>query len=161
VGRAGELASLENALHAALSGDPQLVLLSGPAGIGKTRLLDELADRARSAGVLGLRGRAREDLVPTFQPFGEVVRDQLHAAPEALERLLGLDARRLTELARQATTVADTGSSTDRPHDRLLLYGAVSRATCELARLRPCAVLLDDPVVRGGAVSFPVHSAGR
>ena len=44
--RGEELAELSAALGAALAGDGRLVLVAGPAGIGKTSLLEAFADGA-------------------------------------------------------------------------------------------------------------------
>jgi len=51
VGRTSELASLHDALAAALAGRGRLVLLVGEPGIGKTRLAEEIAARARDSVV--------------------------------------------------------------------------------------------------------------
>ena len=71
VGRAEELEVLERALDRARSGAGSTVLVAGDAGIGKTRLVSELAARARAAGFQVLVGRCL-DLVGTelpYQPF--------------------------------------------------------------------------------------------
>jgi DNA-binding CsgD family transcriptional regulator/tetratricopeptide (TPR) repeat protein len=47
IGREGELAELELAAREAGSGRPGLVLLGGDSGVGKTRLIGELASRLR------------------------------------------------------------------------------------------------------------------
>jgi predicted ATPase len=57
IGRAGEVGRLGAALDRAEQGRPQVVLLAGDAGVGKTRLLLALADRARRAPP-GRRSRA-------------------------------------------------------------------------------------------------------
>src|ERR1700704_5922327 len=49
-GRAEEMAALSARLEAATHGKGGVVLLEGPAGIGKTRLLAEVATTARGAG---------------------------------------------------------------------------------------------------------------
>ncbi|HEV2776506.1 MAG TPA: ATP-binding protein, partial [Solirubrobacteraceae bacterium] len=56
--REGVLAELGAALSQARTGSGRVVLMQGPAGIGKTRLLDETRDRARGLGldVLTARG---------------------------------------------------------------------------------------------------------
>ena len=76
VGRAHELAELEDALTAVQAGGGAAVLVAGEAGIGKTRLAVELAARARDAGFEILLGRSI-DLVGTelpYQPFVEALR---------------------------------------------------------------------------------------
>jgi predicted ATPase len=60
VGRDAELAALTAALDAAVAGDPAVVLLGGGAGVGKTRLVDEAAERASEAGARVLAGSCIE-----------------------------------------------------------------------------------------------------
>jgi DNA-binding CsgD family transcriptional regulator len=60
-GREQELAELLGWRSAALAGHGGLALLTGPPGIGKTRLAEELAGRARQDGHRVLWGRAVED----------------------------------------------------------------------------------------------------
>jgi DNA-binding CsgD family transcriptional regulator/tetratricopeptide (TPR) repeat protein len=56
VGRSAELAEVEAALADAADGHPWLVFVAGDSGVGKTRLLSELAPRARAAGARVLSG---------------------------------------------------------------------------------------------------------
>lgn len=58
VGRDAELAVLRAVCDTAAAGRPSVVLLTGEAGIGKTRLADEAAALARSCGMRVLRGEA-------------------------------------------------------------------------------------------------------
>ena len=51
VGRERELHELKNGLESAIAGRGQLILISGEPGIGKTRLCEELVDRAAARGV--------------------------------------------------------------------------------------------------------------
>ena len=44
VGRTRELAALEGALQRASEGEPEVVLVGGDAGLGKTRLVTEFTD---------------------------------------------------------------------------------------------------------------------
>src|SRR3954453_12402730 len=57
IGRTAELAELEAALSDAAAGRPSLVFVAGESGVGKTRILDEAARRARAAGGRPLRAR--------------------------------------------------------------------------------------------------------
>jgi predicted ATPase len=58
VGRAAELGVLRAALGAAADGAGGVVFLSGEAGIGKSRLVREVADEARARDVAVVAGRA-------------------------------------------------------------------------------------------------------
>ncbi len=94
VGRVGELGELGRALDATRAGNGATILVSGDAGIGKTRLAGELARRARDAGFEVLVGRAI-DLVGTelpFQPFVEALR-ALSEPREAADRMRGSQLR--------------------------------------------------------------------
>jgi ATP/maltotriose-dependent transcriptional regulator MalT len=56
VGRREELTALEGATSAAFDGAGSAVLIAGSAGIGKSRLIAELVDRAQRSGVTVLMG---------------------------------------------------------------------------------------------------------
>lgn len=58
IGRAGDLQVLETAIGRAKSGTGGAVLVEGPAGIGKSRLLAEFAAKARVSGLQVLDARA-------------------------------------------------------------------------------------------------------
>lgn len=66
--REQELRALDAVIAAAASGSSGLVVVEGPAGIGKSRLMAELRDRARLSGVRLLRAQA-SDFERDF-PFG-------------------------------------------------------------------------------------------
>jgi DNA-binding SARP family transcriptional activator/tetratricopeptide (TPR) repeat protein len=52
VGRSREMAVLAEAWHASAAGRPRVALVRGSAGVGKTRLATELAERARMQGAV-------------------------------------------------------------------------------------------------------------
>ncbi len=92
VGRRGELEQLMGALTAGTQRGPRLMLLSGPSGIGKTRLLSrfaELSRRQSDAVVLGGRCHERES-VP-YNAFDSLI----DALSRTLRRLPELEAARL------------------------------------------------------------------
>src|SRR5215208_5624469 len=50
IGRVAELAELEAALHDAADGRPSLAFVAGESGVGKSRVVAELAGRVREHG---------------------------------------------------------------------------------------------------------------
>ena len=92
VGRDAELATLTTALESAVAGTPTVVLLGGEAGVGKTRLVEEAAARARAAGARVLAGSCVElggEGLP-FGPLAHALRSLMRdTSPEQLDALLG------------------------------------------------------------------------
>ena len=77
VGRSGQLSALDAALAGAARGDPSAVMVGGEAGVGKSRLVREFAERSRGAGARVLIGGCLElgaDSLP-FTPFTAVLRE--------------------------------------------------------------------------------------
>ena len=78
VGRDPLIVRLARTLERAASGNGALALLSGPAGVGKSRLASEIADRAVRMGGRALWGRASSTtrlvpLAPLTDAFGALV----------------------------------------------------------------------------------------
>jgi eukaryotic-like serine/threonine-protein kinase len=74
VGRNDEIATLENALNAAVQGKGSAWLVGGESGVGKSRLLDELRSRALVQGILVLRGQSVSDVGLPYRPWRDVVK---------------------------------------------------------------------------------------
>src|SRR5215472_2890793 len=78
VGRDEELAALTEMFSRAADGRGACVVVSGEAGVGKTRLLTEAATGARGRGQVVLAGRSTPvDRVSPLRPFGEALLDGL------------------------------------------------------------------------------------
>ncbi len=76
VGRQAELATLEEALIRAEQGQGGALCLVGDAGVGKTRMMDELRQRAGRAGLKVLRGSCESyGGVTPLRPFLQVLRE--------------------------------------------------------------------------------------
>src|SRR3990172_8023346 len=74
VGREKEFGMLAKHLDDAIEGRGSLVLISGEAGIGKTRLVQELKALAASKGVPVLSGNGLFESMTPYMPFREVLR---------------------------------------------------------------------------------------
>jgi DNA-binding NarL/FixJ family response regulator len=82
VGRQQDLARLLGCLDTAAHGDGRLMLVAGEPGIGKTRLLDEFAQRAKAEGWAVLAGQPYDsEGMPPYLPFSEALRDYVRAVP--------------------------------------------------------------------------------
>jgi predicted ATPase/DNA-binding SARP family transcriptional activator len=130
------------------AGGGRIALLAGDAGIGKTTLTAELAQRVHEAGAIVLAGRSpRETLVP-YQPFLEALRHwALNAALTDLRastREYGSElARLIPELRRRAPDLPPPPQ--DEPEtERYRLFEAVVGLLTELSRSAPVLLVLDD-----------------
>lgn len=77
IGRAAELTVLDSAIEDALAGVPGVVEVVGEPGIGKTRLLGELGERARQRGFVSLAGRSVEFDRAPYGAFVDALDDHL------------------------------------------------------------------------------------
>ncbi len=127
-GRSGDLARLRDALSLTGTGQPQVVLVGGEAGIGKTRLMSEFIAGLNTLGepvvtVLTCRGDDVAGVLP-MQPLIDAIAAHIRRLPDpaAAELLLGGPAwpvRQLLALEpaepdRAAPTTVDIGAGTRR-----------------------------------------------
>jgi|GEM_PF-4623747 len=75
IGREKEIAELKKLIQYSIRGSGQMALISGEAGIGKTRLLEELAKIAKSYGANVLFGRSLYQGSEPYLPFKEALRN--------------------------------------------------------------------------------------
>src|SRR5262245_58114941 len=101
VGREREMADLWQRLTLAREGQCGVALVSGEPGIGKTRLVQALADRAQSDGGTVLWGRCWDPEMgaPAFWPWSEALAGGVRALePAAVRAALATHAAELTQL---------------------------------------------------------------
>ena len=145
VGRTEELSSLDRALAELDEGGSVAILLVGEPGIGKTRLLAELAARADARGHLVLSGSASElerDL--PFSVFVDAVDEYVRGIVP--NRFAGLDDDVRTELAHvfPSLTALASGRQVALQHERYRSHRAVRALLEQLASTQPLALVLDD-----------------
>ncbi|HET8822830.1 MAG TPA: AAA family ATPase, partial [Thermoleophilaceae bacterium] len=145
VGREDELARLERTLDGLVERPgPRLIEISGEAGIGKTRLLDELCERAEAREHLVLRGVAAE--FERSVPFAPVV-DALDSYLATLdpERLRLPEGELRDELGSIFPSLRTERTPLTGVHDeRYRAYRAVRELLERLAEPRPLVVAIDD-----------------
>lgn len=131
VGRQSELSALTDLLDAAVCDGGQVRLVVGPAGIGKTRLMAELAQRAADRGAVVRFGYGTESADAMVSQICQVTPGRLNVVIVDDTALLNADARmRLT--AWLATIYQQPAL--------VLLGAATGRVPAELASVRRFAI---------------------
>ena len=145
VGRADQLDALEQVLDMFEGGTPGAIELTGEPGIGKTRLLAELAARSELRGHLVLSGSASE--LERELPFSVFV-DALDEYVESLEptRLSALGDDVQAELAQLLPSLSAlaAGRAVALQEERYRSHRAVRALLEQLAQPRPLVLVLDD-----------------
>lgn len=152
VGRATELARLRLALDQASDCRPGTRLITGEAGIGKSRLVEEFLDGARASGAQVLEG----DCLPlgeaglAYAPFVAALRPLVRSLePDRLDRLVGPGR---AELAHLLPDLGPPPARADRPPDaslsattaRARLFEIMFGVLHRLAEERPLVLVLED-----------------
>ena len=145
VGREDELRRLLALLDDAAAGRPVVALVSGDAGVGKTRLVTELSAAARDRGFAVLTGRCAElaDTVP-YLPLADALRDAATGEAASSPLLDALAARPVL-----SRLLPDVGPGRPVGGDmpglaQQQLFGAVLGMLAELAEASPVLLVLED-----------------
>jgi DNA-binding CsgD family transcriptional regulator len=143
VGRIAERAALSEAFGRAAAGRPGIVLISGEAGVGKTRLLTEVSTLATSMGVAAVGGVCVDVAAGTlaYAPFVDIVRN-LHrggftASLPASTRL------ELSRLVPETSTGPNEGRSAEQGGQGRL-FAAVRDLLAVASASTPILVTIED-----------------
>ncbi len=149
IGRDREMAALSEALKRVTTGDgPEIVLISGEEGIGKSTITSSLARRAQAEGALVLFGRCDDDLVVPYRPIVEALGHYLSdddRAPlsEMSDGHLSALGRMLPDFRKRHPELPEANSS-DPDAERWLLYTAVVALLQSASSTTPVVLLLED-----------------
>jgi len=144
IGRDSELERLRDLARQAEGGQGRIVVVLGEAGIGKTRLVAEVAAEALERGSDVLLGRAFEsEQLLAFGPWVAAIRSR-----RVLEEPGALDALApawQNQLARLFPEVGDPAAVTEvGSEDYRRLFEAMERLLSTLAERRPMVIILED-----------------
>src|SRR4051794_40129755 len=146
VGREQELEFLTARLREVEGGGAQFAAVEGDPGMGKTRLLKELAEHGSRQGCVVLQGRAAEfERELPFAVFVDALDSFLEATPGSA--LTALDQEQVDELATAfpaMRALASGDTAAPAPDDRIRVYGAVRELLTLLATGKTVLILLDD-----------------
>lgn len=137
IGRDEELARLSGLLERARGGEARAVLVAGDAGVGKTRMLDEVAGQAAAAGMTVLTGHCVDlgDVGLPYLPFTEAL------------GVLAADERFAEVLAGHPVVDRLLGGGTDAVRDmggRLRLFEGIAALLADVADIAPLLLVLED-----------------
>jgi DNA-binding SARP family transcriptional activator/tetratricopeptide (TPR) repeat protein len=161
VGRDAQLAELRRAWQRASAGDAIVAVVTGAAGIGKSRLVDELAvatDRA-----LVCRGTCAEiDGSPPFAPWSEAFDAIAGLAPPPASEAWPSELARLSTRIQQSWHRAPAGPAATPELERLRLFDAVLECLRWAAGHRPLLLILEDVhLVDAASAALILHVARR
>lgn len=161
------LACLQEARQPTNAGRPNVVLLAGAPGIGKTRLLNAFPPTDVAAGTTVLRGGASQAVgLPPYLPFLQALGDYIAAAPlDILRDQLGPHGTTLSALFSEiALRLGPLPPSHPLGPEqaRFRLYEAVAAFLASLAVSGPLVLVLDDlQWADAASCDLLVHLANR
>jgi tetratricopeptide (TPR) repeat protein len=149
VGRDAEFRQLARHLDEALAGRGSLVLIGGEPGIGKTSLVNALADAARLRGALVLTGHCYEaEGSPPYVPFVEMLESSLSGGSrDTFRHLLGEEAPEIARMMPELRQMfPDIPPALELPLDqqRRFLFNAYRTFIERVSRLTPVVSVFED-----------------
>ncbi|HEY8755703.1 MAG TPA: AAA family ATPase, partial [Candidatus Dormibacteraeota bacterium] len=132
-----------------MSGQGRLLLVAGEPGIGKSRMADELAARARERGVQVVWGRCWEaGGAPAYWPWVQSFRSLIrHLSADELRAQMGAGAVDIAQLLPEVRgTLGDLLSPPELDPDaaRFRLFESATAFLRNAAGVRPVMLILDD-----------------
>ncbi len=147
VGRRAEIERLETTWAAVEDDRRQVVFVGGEPGVGKTRLVAEVAAALRDHGATVLWGACREEFNTPYRPFVAIIEQALEQmppeclrgiTPQAAAPLLRLTTAALVPWPTAASFVSNDGDS------RPILFDAALGVLLAAAEQKPTVLVLED-----------------
>lgn len=148
VGRTKEQRMLQDVWASIAGGNRSAVFVMGEAGVGKTRLIVEMARRIRLEGGLVLSGRCEEGVTAPLLPFHGVI--DMYLRSQTVEQVRADAGPFLGELARHFPVLAGKVGEergvpdSDSEAERWRLLAGLTRLLREVAARQAVIVIIDD-----------------
>src|SRR3984893_8610392 len=151
VGRTRELEVFRAAFDGMRAGRRQLILISGEAGIGKTRCAEALSESAEDRGALVLWGRCREEAgAPPYWPWVQILRGYVDAS--SLDEVRLNMGAAVKDIAALVPELLDSSQATHLTRDlvtdsspaRFRTFDAIRQFFHQAAQQVPIILVLDD-----------------
>ncbi len=147
VGRETEWSLLQDWWTSVRRGEGRFLLVDGDAGIGKTRLVADLARAVEEEGALVLWGRCDEEPVAPFPPFAEALGRYFSSL--SADRIGQMPDWQLTELSRLVLRLREYAPSQeedagDPESERFRFFGAVTATLNEMSAGRTILFVVDE-----------------
>ena len=156
VGRRADLQALQLALDDALDGRGGLIALTGESGIGKSRLLAQLVEEARTRGARVLTGRGYA--LEVDRPYGPWT-DALTPLVQGLGTSLPVVARGLERDL--AAIVPAIGTGRGEVEDKGHLFWNVGQFLGRVAKKQPLLIVIEDLHLADSPTIELAHFVGR
>lgn len=148
VGREKELAQSLDALRQGLKGEGALILVGGEPGIGKSRLIEEVAGEASAKGAAVVWGRAWEaGGAPPFWPWVQAIRSCLRGDAASIAGRLGKGASDLAQIVPEISELLPNLPEppvVDPDTARFRLFDAAMLLFREVSAVEPLTIVLED-----------------
>jgi nucleoside phosphorylase/DNA polymerase III delta prime subunit len=165
IGRREERARLRDYLELARQGHSQLVLVAGPSGIGKTRLIGAIAEEALAGNALVLTGHIDPHQAPyrPFLPFISAFREYLNSAQLPTVQAALVNAPDLPRLLPELRDLSRTTmiSAVAAPYEeRLRLFESVTQFLRSITPSAGLVLMIEDiQAADAGTIALLNHLA--
>ena len=137
VGRATELSFLAERLESAIQGNGSVVLITGSAGIGKTRLAVEVRRDAQRKGCRWLEGKYEKAISQPYKGWADIIRNCFHQHENwrrLADRYAADLAKVVPEIAVSVNTAATAPASPETERNRL--FDAITEFLIQASMMR-------------------------
>ena len=145
IGRAAQLDAIHRCVNRAFNEEPVTVLLSGEAGIGKSRLVAEAAAAARRLGFSIIQGNCFEqDAALPYSAVLELLRSAFASRQEDLMQLIGPLSGEIAKVAPELLPGVVALPVVDPDQEKRRVFHALAQVFVRLAARQPLLIVVED-----------------